>query len=109
MAARGKVVERHWKRSDGSPATIDDISAFAIPIHSYKEEYLGWKETYLQAMTNPEKPSSPVVSGEAETANNGIIHSDDIVMEAADVGVEAMERGQEVNGQQDESEKDKEE
>jgi len=96
MAARGKIVERHWKRGDGSPATIDDISAFAIPIFFYKEEYLAWKETYLKAMmTQPERPSSP--TDDKET--NG--HSDDIVMEPADIGVEAMERDEEVNTQGD--------
>jgi len=42
MAARGKLVERSWKRADGSAATIDDISAFAIPIIAYKEEYAAW-------------------------------------------------------------------
>ena len=36
MAARGKLVERNWKHSDDSPATIDDISVFVIPILSYK-------------------------------------------------------------------------
>ena len=45
MAARGKLVERSWKRSDGSAATIDDISAFAIPIIAYKEEYAAWVES----------------------------------------------------------------
>jgi hypothetical protein len=42
MAARGKLVERSWKRADGLAATIDDISAFAIPIIAYKEEYAAW-------------------------------------------------------------------
>ena len=36
MAARGKLVERNWKHNDDSPATIDDISVFVIPILSYK-------------------------------------------------------------------------
>lgn len=67
MAARGKLVDRNWKRTapveNGSshqsenvnsaventqthqvPATIDDISVFVIPILAYKEEYLSWKE-----------------------------------------------------------------
>ena len=43
MAARGKLVERNWKHSDESPATIDDISVFAIPILPYKTEYAEWK------------------------------------------------------------------
>ena len=36
MAARGKLVERNWKHNDDSPATIDDISVFVIPIQAYK-------------------------------------------------------------------------
>ena len=31
-----KLVECNWKHSDDSPATIDDISVFVIPILSYK-------------------------------------------------------------------------
>lgn len=45
MSARGKLRDRNWKRGDGSPATIDDISVFVIPILPYKEEYLKQKET----------------------------------------------------------------
>ena len=36
MAARGKLVERNWKHNDDSPATIDDISVFVMPILPYK-------------------------------------------------------------------------
>lgn len=43
MAARGKLVERNWKHNDDSPATIDDISVFVIPIQPYKTEYAEWK------------------------------------------------------------------
>jgi hypothetical protein len=39
MSARGKLKERNWKRANGTPATIDDISVFVIPILPYKEEY----------------------------------------------------------------------
>jgi len=39
MSARGKMKERNWKRSNGTAATIDDISVFVIPILPYKEEY----------------------------------------------------------------------
>ena len=71
MAARGKLVDRNWRRNvpiengtdshDGNssnanepqqmqqvPATIDDISVFVIPILAYKEEYLAWKQTKLK-------------------------------------------------------------
>jgi len=74
MAARGKLVDRNWKRTvnplntpplnttttssssssqtNGGtveilPATIDDISVFVIPILSYKEEYAAWKAEKL--------------------------------------------------------------
>jgi len=43
MAARGKLKERNWKRSNGAPATIDDISVLVIPILPYKNEYLSHK------------------------------------------------------------------
>merc|ERR1719242_1956627 len=48
MAARGKLDERNWKTStengqDLSPATIDDISVFCIPILPFKIEYSEWK------------------------------------------------------------------
>ena len=45
MSARGKLKERNWKRSNGSPATIDDITVFVIPILPYKHEYLGMQVT----------------------------------------------------------------
>ena len=47
MAARGKLDERNWKTSENgqdlSPATIDDISVFCIPILPFKIEYSQWK------------------------------------------------------------------
>merc|ERR1712223_805876 len=47
MAARGKLDERNWKTSENgqdlSPATIDDISVFCIPILPFKIEYSEWK------------------------------------------------------------------
>ena len=44
MAARGKLKEsRQWRRSDGSPGTVDDISVFVIPLLAYREEHLQWK------------------------------------------------------------------
>ena len=41
MAARGKLKERNWRKSNGDPATIDDITVFVIPILPYKQEQLG--------------------------------------------------------------------
>ena len=38
MAARGKFKEKNWRRSNGDPATIDDITVIVIPILPYKNE-----------------------------------------------------------------------
>ncbi|XP_043224176.1 uncharacterized protein LOC122382641 [Amphibalanus amphitrite] len=54
MAARGKLRDnRQWRRSDGSPATVDDISVFVIPLLAYREEHLQWKAANA--------PSAPVL------------------------------------------------
>ena len=39
MSARGKLQDRAWRRSDGTAATIDDISVLVVPVKAYKEEY----------------------------------------------------------------------
>jgi len=47
MAARGKLIDRNWKRVQGdvtSAATIDDISVLVIPLLAYKREYEEWRE-----------------------------------------------------------------
>jgi len=36
MAARGKLKDKNWRRSNGDPATIDDITVIVIPILPYK-------------------------------------------------------------------------
>ncbi len=52
MAARGKLVDRNWKRSanpvpggggETVAATIDDISVMVVPLLAYKQEYAEWK------------------------------------------------------------------
>ena len=43
MSARGKLQERTWRRSDGTAATIDDISVAVVPVKAYKDEYAEWK------------------------------------------------------------------
>jgi serine/threonine protein phosphatase PrpC len=58
MAARGKLMERNWKHNDDSPATIDDISVFAIPILPYKAEYAEWKTRAFEDAVNRQKRSS---------------------------------------------------
>ena len=86
MAARGKLVDRNWKRrvpvengqanqKDGStsseqpqthqvPATIDDISVFVIPILAYKEEYMQWKENRFRACSSESTKNNGVSSSE---------------------------------------------
>jgi hypothetical protein len=71
MAARGKLVERSWKRGDGSAATIDDISAFAIPIIAYKEEYAAWIESRRSLLEKPEDGHAP----DAVTNGNGLVET----------------------------------
>lgn len=44
MHSRGKLRERSWRTINGSPATIDDITVFVIPLLPYKEEYHQWLE-----------------------------------------------------------------
>lgn len=70
MAARGKMMERNWKQSDNDPATIDDISAFAIPLLAFKEEYKEWKvkvaerkRTLQEAQGNLTVPASQMING----------------------------------------------
>ncbi|XP_023239562.1 protein phosphatase 1H-like [Centruroides sculpturatus] len=43
MHSRGKLRERYWRTADNTPATIDDISVFVIPLRPYIEEYKHWK------------------------------------------------------------------
>lgn len=90
MAARGKLIDRNWKRTvkplnntinnntsqnsqtpvtNGSagvevlPATIDDISVFVIPILSYKHEYLAWKAEKLAK--SQQQPQQQQAAGSA--------------------------------------------
>lgn len=89
MAARGKLVERNWRRSvpvengqtdhteigNGStenlqnqlvPATIDDISVFVIPILAYKEEYLAWKTSKFSAKKKSGPNQGNILPNETE-------------------------------------------
>ena len=76
MAARGKLVERSWKRGDGTAATIDDISAFAIPIIAYKEEYAAWIESRRSLLAKPEGFAAEVSqTPEAVTNGNGLVET----------------------------------
>ena len=93
MAARGKLVDRNWRRTvpvvdngdrqavaDGIdvtpqtqqvPATIDDISVFVIPILAYKEEYLSWKKEKLQQRReNPAENTNIMQNSESESNRN---------------------------------------
>lgn len=44
MHSRGKLRERNWRTVNGTPATIDDITVFVIPLLPYKEDYNHWLE-----------------------------------------------------------------
>ena len=81
MAARGKLKERNWRRSNGDPATIDDITVFVIPILPYKQELLG-----MQVDRDKD-----LLQGEAERVNN------------LDKGMEAMEIEKEAEVTEDHS------
>ena len=52
MSARGKLIDRNWRRNTGAgggdgsatgPATIDDISVLVVPVLAYKREWARWK------------------------------------------------------------------
>lgn len=107
MSARGKLIERNWRRteknsntttpfdsttegntSDGTttfPATIDDISVFVIPILPYKEEYQKWKleaeakHAKLKKASETTKHSNQaqVTVEVAHEAKNGVILDDE--------------------------------
>ena len=105
MAARGKLVDRNWKRkvpvenghshpmdsgkstaehpqTQQVPATIDDISVFVIPILAYKEEYMQWKENRFRAKTSNDdndscKPSTSSVQAAYNEESNANSSKDD--------------------------------
>ena len=103
---RGKLVERSWKRSDGSAATIDDISAFAIPIVAYKEEYAAWCESHKSLLlgengngngartfapgTQPQEvasPPTPMTNGDVPAADPVVLGGggvQDVYMDVAE-------------------------
>lgn len=109
MAARGKLVERSWKRGDGSAATIDDISAFAIPILPYKEEFAAWVAARA-AQQQQQQTSIPVVAGEggpsqsealsnggsSEKSLTGGASVEDVKMDVEDIAEEAVEQDPDV-------------
>ena len=61
MAARGKLQERTWRRSDGTAATIDDISVTVVPIKAYKEEYAEWKASVKERLEKGESNAAAEV------------------------------------------------
>ncbi len=76
MAARGKLIERNWRQSDESPATIDDISVFAIPILPYKEEYANWKKNRNTASSHRQHQrvkNGPASSRPEEQTNLSVV------------------------------------
>ena len=79
MAARGKLVERNWKHNDDSPATIDDISVFAIPILPYKHEYAEWKVSKKSV-----QPSSHNNGSLEETGKTIVTNTEDMDIDPAE-------------------------
>ena len=96
MAARGKLIDRNWKRTfkplstsqnsqfNGTaapevlPATIDDISVFVIPILSYKQENLAWKAEKLAAKSTAQSTAQETdgaAAGSRESATHPLTPS----------------------------------
>ena len=58
--ARLLIRKKSWRRSNGDPATIDDITVVVIPILPYKHEVCNTGEVVEDAeVTNGEAPESP--------------------------------------------------
>jgi len=66
MAARGKFKEKSWRRSNGDPATIDDITVVVIPILPYKNEVCNTGDAAEETSTNGGVPDSPEEEVELE-------------------------------------------
>ncbi|ODM98036.1 Protein phosphatase 1H [Orchesella cincta] len=61
MHARGKFQDRNWRMSDGSAATIDDISVFVIPLGPYYRDALA-QESLTSISLTPLPNSSTLLS-----------------------------------------------
>ena len=83
MAARGKLKERSWRRGNGDPATIDDITVLVIPILPYKQE----QDTMV-------KEDSLNATNENGQVQQVIV---EVVENKPDEGMEAMEVEKEVD------------
>uniref|UniRef100_A0A6A7FUR5 Protein phosphatase 1H n=1 Tax=Hirondellea gigas TaxID=1518452 RepID=A0A6A7FUR5_9CRUS len=59
MSARGKLTQHNWRTSDNKHATIDDITAFIVPLKPYQEEHDKWKRNYELAMSRQAKGVPP--------------------------------------------------
>ena len=60
MAARGKFKEKNWRRSNGDPATIDDITVIVVPILPYKNEICNPDSIDENGDNAPESPEEEV-------------------------------------------------
>ena len=88
MAARGKLVERNWKRNDGTTATIDDISTFAIPILAYKEEYSAWIESRKALMQKREADGNAPIVQDGMTNGADLSQVETVLSPATTSGVQ---------------------
>ena len=71
MAARGKLVERTWRRSDQTAATIDDISVTVIPVSAYKQEYAEWQVAVRERKERRSREASKEKGNNASAEENG--------------------------------------
>jgi len=85
MAARGKLKDRNWRRGNGDPATIDDITVYVIPILPYKQEQLANQDV---PRTEESLVNNEVQQVLVEVANNKL----DEGMDAMEVEKEAAQK-----------------
>lgn len=68
MQSRGKLSGNNWRTSDNRAATVDDISAFVIPLFEYKAEYLKRQENLAKLDETAAAAAGAKSSNEDEAA-----------------------------------------
>ena len=92
MAARGKFKEKNWRRSNGDPATIDDITVIVIPILPYEN---GICNPVLIDENGDNGPESPEEEVELEVHFDNADKAHGKVEEALDNNSEVSEEAME--------------
>ena len=91
MAARGKFKDKSWRRSNGDPATIDDITVIVIPILPYKHE-----------VCNPDEDAAhPVPDSPEEEVELEVHYEDKMAAEQTETGLEADSENLEIVTQEE--------